>query len=101
MNGESNRAQFGVHGVEDDGALTLVVGRCYRGSLRRGDLFSEVERPGEALRSIGMTIVRMEMYNRTVDEIDEGLTAKLTLNGEGRDALGEGCVLLARVAPPS
>jgi hypothetical protein len=76
--------QFGVHGVERASDPTIVIGRCYIGPLRVGDVFVRNQLPaGQELRSIRLTIAHMEAYRHSMDELDEGLTARLTLTGDG------------------
>jgi hypothetical protein len=83
-------AEFGVHRADVQGELILVDGRCYRGPLRRGDVF-RVLRPGD--RGVCLTVERIIAYNRELDEIDEGLTARLSLRGDGGELLAEQTIL--------
>lgn len=82
-------AEFGVHGARVEGNRVVVIGRCYRGPLRVGDVFVQLkpvdeEGPGSAL-PVRLTVERMVAYRREMSEVDEGLTAELSLQGEGGD----------------
>lgn len=90
-------AEFGVHEARNVKDGCIVIGRCYRGPLARGDVFSLV-RPGpakEPAKSIGilLRVERITAYRRIIDEIDEGLTAELHLSGEGVEHVHAGAVL--------
>jgi hypothetical protein len=69
--------------------------RMRRTSLRVGDIFSMNETPDGQSRDIHLTISHIEAYRRSMDEIDEGLTARLTLNGDGGDTIVPGTILNA------
>jgi hypothetical protein len=85
--------QFGVHDIERDQDPTIVVGRCYRGSLRIGDVFVLNDKPAGQSSQVYLTIAHIEAYRRSLDEIDEGLTARLTLQGQGGNTIVAGTIL--------
>ncbi len=86
-------SEFGVHGVEHVGESFFVIGRCYLGPLRLGDVFCTASVPGGLSSNVRLTVQTIEAYSRKWDEIDEGLTARLELTGEGGDAVTEECIL--------
>jgi hypothetical protein len=74
-------AEFGVYGVET--SPCRVVGRCHAGPLRVGHVFTcFVDRAGVS-HPVRLLVARIEAYERALDEIDEGLTARLFLHGDG------------------
>jgi hypothetical protein len=77
--------EFGVHGVEVVEPCT-VVGRCYKGPLKIGGTFTSFQDEARTEHSVCLEITQIEAYNRQLDEIDEGLTARLTLSGSGGGA---------------
>jgi hypothetical protein len=84
-------AQFGVHRVEARGDVIDVAGRCYTGPLRRGEVFRCLMPDN---RSVRLTIERIVAYRHDWEVIDEGLTALISLTGEGGDALVDGVILV-------
>jgi hypothetical protein len=82
--------EFGVHRADVQGEMIVVDGRCYRGPLRRGDVF-RVLRPGDMV--VRLAVERIVAYKRELDEIDEGLTARLSLRGDGGEFLMQGTIL--------
>ncbi len=87
------KGQFGVHGVEHEGELTIIIGRCYLGRLRLGDAFVRNTLPEGTVVTTRLTISQMEAYRHSLEEIEEGLTARITLTGDGGDTVVVGSVL--------
>jgi hypothetical protein len=75
-------AELGVHGIERIAPCT-VIGRCYKGPLRVGGTFTSFEDETGSTHLVRLEVTRIEAYRRELDEIDEGLTARLTLRGDG------------------
>ncbi|GAC1351424.1 MAG: hypothetical protein NVS3B20_05490 [Polyangiales bacterium] len=90
-------AEFGIHGVEKHNGEIVVIGRCYSGIIKRGDVFNSLRGDAHVPKSQGqmvnLTVMRMVAYQRDLDEIDEGLTAQLFLSGEPSVAINDGSVL--------
>jgi hypothetical protein len=72
--------QFGIHAVE---GADSVIGRCYRGPLKLGVVFTSFEDESGTMHSVRLKITRIEAYRRELDELDEALTARLHLRGDG------------------
>lgn len=75
-------AEFGVHVVyraKDD--VFEVDGRCYLGPITLGTTF-HVIKPDTPVH---LTVVGIEAYKHSLEEIDEGLTARLRLKGNCAD----------------
>ena len=72
--------EFGVYSIEGTGS---VVGRCYRGVLQAGSIFLSVTGPDGVSRPVRLAIARIEAYQQDFEQIEEGLTARLYLHGEG------------------
>ena len=83
-------AEFGVHSADVHGETIIVDGRCYQGPLKRGDVF-RVLRPGD--RGVRLAVERIVAYKRELDEIDEGLTAQLSLRGDGAEFVTQETIL--------
>ena len=85
----------------------LVVGRCCSNIIKVGDVFNSVyrytpakspedyARPGEreGERQIALQIEKIYSYQRYWEELHPGLTAELTLFGEGGELVREGDML--------
>ena len=86
--------EFGVHGSEmpESGHLS-VIGRCYKGPVKPGLVFTVADPPdgGDAV-PVQLEVLRIEAYGHTLDELDEGVTARLFVVGPSV-ALPDGCVL--------
>ncbi len=87
--------QFGVHEVAIGAAATRVTGRCYTGALRSGDVFRSAQASSGQRAAVELTIVTIECYGHLMGEIQEGLTARLTLRGTGAEHLAAETVLSA------
>jgi translation elongation factor EF-Tu-like GTPase len=85
--------QFGVHEVAFGADVTHVTGRCYTGSLRIGDVIRGTQASSGEHAAVELTIVAIECYGHLMDEIQEGLTARLTLRGTGAEHLAAETVL--------
>lgn len=59
----------------------------------RGGVFTSFEDEGGTACLVRLEIMRIEAYKRDLDEIDEGLTARITLQGDGGYLLKEGGIL--------
>jgi len=86
-------SEFGVYGAEHVGGLGSVVGRCYCGRLHVGSVFLRLNSPANTLAKVRFVVTRIEAYGRDLIEIDEGLTARLHLDGDGWTLVEHGCVL--------
>jgi translation elongation factor EF-Tu-like GTPase len=84
---------FGLHGVTVIGDAVTVIGRCYAGVLRVGAVFTSVVAPDGTAAPAHLAILRIEAYQRDLDQLEEGLTARLTLRGTAAAALLAGAVL--------
>lgn len=84
---------FGLHDVTVIGAAVTVIGRCYAGVLGVGAVFTSVVAADGTAAPVDLAIVRIEAYQRDLDQIEEGLTARLTLRGPAAAALHAGAVL--------
>ncbi len=76
--------EFGVHGATDrsDGHVE-VVGRCYRGWLGLATVFTERHPADGAADPVLLEVVRIEAYGHLLESLDEGMTARLVLAGDG------------------
>jgi len=86
-------AEFGVHGREQIGELTYVIGRCYQGPLRVGDVFQRFVTADGTELSVHLKVEGIQAYQHDFESIDEGLTARLRLAGSGTESLADGGVL--------
>lgn len=99
--------EFAIHAHNLDGEQTVLVGRLYRGPLREGDSFTGIlrylviEEPdgfapsqrGEP-RPVSVSVVAIESYGRRWVELDEGMTAEVTVASATPLSLSEGDVLV-------
>ena len=65
-----------------------VGGRCWSGTLRVGDTFTEV-RSRRGTAAARLIVKSIELYGSPVDELETGLTAWITLSGDGGELLVE------------
>jgi hypothetical protein len=91
-------AEFGIHRVEVDRNQIKVAGRCFSGRIAVGQVFRkaypmEGDGPERGSMLIELTVERIMAYQHSLEEIDEGLTAELTLRGIGGDILADRWVL--------
>lgn len=101
VSGAETMSEFGVHGLDRMNERGAVIGRCHRGVIRVGDTFATAITPGAAPVQVKLQVARIEAYERDLAEVDEGLTARLYLHGEGWAALGPGAVLSTSESSPT
>jgi hypothetical protein len=96
--------QFWVDRVELDGPGSLaVVGRCFFGPVRTGLAFDAIVPrrdggwPSSGLVACFLRVAEAWVSRRLVEEVDQGLSARLVLSGEAPDCLAASSVLVARV----
>lgn len=92
-------AEFGLHAIERESPLT-IVGRCHRGPIRIGSRFTLFAEEGGEEHVVSLEVVRMEAYRRELDEVADGLTARLVLSGTGGESLTGRGVLRTCHEPP-
>ncbi|MEU9993333.1 hypothetical protein AB0E10_42640 [Streptomyces sp. NPDC048045] len=63
--------------------------RCLRGPVRRGARFNRL---GGSAQAIDLTLTQAVVYGHRVAELDTGLTAFVTLRGEGVQHLESGAL---------
>lgn len=91
-------AEFGIHSVERSGINEArIVGRCFRGPLRLGvrlrtACLIESAPSGAIPRRVSAAVVDLEVmqiqaYGRSMQELDEGLTASIVVRGTGIELL--------------
>jgi hypothetical protein len=98
--------EFGVSQVTPGEGVIRAAGRIHRGPLRLGDTFSVLFRylpnqtpdgygpfvkTGE--QSVSIKVMGIRAYQRSFDELEEGMTAELELAGDDAKALKQGDVL--------
>jgi hypothetical protein len=88
-------SEFGVYsfaiGNADD--VATIDGRVHTGTLKVGAIFRVVRHPNQQDRSIHLQVTRIQYYDVDMPEIDEGLTARLDVNGRGSEFLSHNCVV--------
>lgn len=106
MSEKKIKSEFGIENSYKESSAFIIEGRCYVGPIRVGDTFNFVykavpqktesgfdrsQRIGH--RAVNIRIDEIVAYTRKLDEIDSGLTARLTVSGEGADTLQNDDVL--------
>jgi hypothetical protein len=86
-------SEFGVHGVEGNDDVRSVIGRCFSGALQVGRVFLSSRAPDGVSHPVRLAIVRIQAYQRDLDKIEEGLTARLHIQGEGLGLVHAGTIL--------
>ena len=86
-------SEFGVHTTVHVGSLGMVVGRCYSGRLHVGSVFRRLKGRANSVAGIRFVVTRIEAYGRDFLEIDQGLTARVHLEGEGWTLVEQGSIL--------
>ncbi len=98
--------EFTVERLSSEAGRTLVDGRVCESPIRVGDVFSKIYGhkqhwdgnqwvamdPGPT-HPVRLVIQSIHSYRRRWDELFAGMTARLTLGGEGLDQLSEGRIL--------
>lgn len=91
-------AAMGVYKVIREGAQTVLHVRCNEGTVRCGTVFHQAyftkrwHRDGPAM-SVLLMVVRIVLYGRDFEWLDEGLTGAVTVSGDVPGLLDEGWVL--------
>ncbi|MEO7330326.1 MAG: hypothetical protein ABI193_17250 [Minicystis sp.] len=94
--------EFSVDIVTGPADAPIVKGRCLKGPIKLGDVFSSTytfdDRRSETPTRVGefsvsLRVQKMMAYRRYLDEIDEGLTAQLELVGTGGTEVKSGGIL--------
>lgn len=90
------RIEFGVHGVTTLGPQTCaVIGRCFKGPISVGDTFTGIRRALGPAVDLHLVVVGIEAYRHDLPNLDQGLTARLRLEGRHDDTMVDGTVLFA------
>lgn len=84
--------EFGVYKIERVDPV-VVIGRCHKGAIRVGSTFTSFRCEVGSTHAVHLEVVEIEAYKRILQDIDEGLTARLTLRGSGWQLLDESGVL--------
>ncbi len=102
----SRHIEFTVDRLTSETGRTLVDGRVCESPIRVGDVFSRIyghkQRwdgnqwadidPGPT-HTVRLVVQSIHSYRRRWDELSSGMTARLTLGGDGLDRLSEGTIL--------
>ncbi|HEX3784556.1 MAG TPA: hypothetical protein VHX38_33265 [Pseudonocardiaceae bacterium] len=80
--------------ARDDGVH--LAGRCYQGPILVGDVFVEAV-TADGKQEIALRLDQVLLYGRPSDELDPGLTAEITLSGEGLQHVKAGVLLRGQV----
>ena len=72
-----------------------VIGRCGDVSFRVGDVFDQIDYPGEGSRPVSLRVTKITAYQRSLEEIGTGMTASIDVVGDGVDLLRPKSVLVA------
>lgn len=104
------KRQFFIEGyVTGESGRHTVIGRNGDMPIRIGDIFTVVARyrprryPDdsnkqpeiEVKKAVGLRVTCLHAYEQSLDELGEGTTGSVALEGEGADRLGPGWVLEA------
>jgi hypothetical protein len=90
------------HAVQDASGHFHVIGRCGDAAIRVGDTFSVVHIPDRvaddkpsvgASRSVQLTIVGIQAYQRSLSELGGGMSGSIDLEGSGADELVPDAIL--------
>ncbi len=101
--------EFGIITVGPD---YCISGRVFAGLVRRGTRFvcgyqiqhttPDVAPIRTPVAELDLKIVRIECYGRDVDQLDEGLTGNLIVEGRGIELLSSGMSIgIALDSPPA
>ncbi len=98
--------EFTVEQFTLEDGRALVDGRVCESEIRVGDVFTKIyghkqQWDGKQLvdvdpgptYAVRLVIQSIESYRRLWDELSRGMTARLTLTGDGLDKLSEGRIL--------
>ncbi len=102
----SRHIEFTVEHLTSEVGRTLVDGRVCESPIRIGDVFSRIYShkqrwdgqhwvdtdPGPT-RAVRLVVQSIHSYRRSWAELSTGMTARLTLGGDGLDQLSEGRIL--------
>lgn len=99
--------EFMVDSVAEESGFLRVRGACNKGTLSIGDKFNEayrheLEQDSDGgyhvskqydQRNVALTVEKIRVYGREIDELTEGMTAELLLSGQRADLVKEGDLL--------
>src|SRR5688572_12739548 len=102
----NRHTEFAIERLTSDDRRALVDGRVCESPISVGDVFTKIygyhqrwngkewvaidSGPTHSLR---LVIQSIESYRRSWDELSPGMTARLTVTGDGLDRLSEGKIL--------
>lgn len=85
--------EFQVVGIEPQGNLIRVVGRCINGPMVLGNRFSSITPSGRAPVVVDLRVERIRVYGHEVGRLYEGLSAAIDLSGDLVSLVTTGCML--------
>jgi hypothetical protein len=100
--------EFTVDRLTPEDGRALVDGRVCESPIRVGDVFTKIYGHKQRLdtkqgqwvaadpdptHTVRLVIQTIDSYRRLWDELSSGMTARLTLTGDGLDRLSEGRIL--------
>lgn len=92
----SSLCEFIITGVVTGASGVFhVIGRCGDVSFKVGDVFDQIDHPGEGTRPVSLQVTKITAYQRSLEEIGTGMTASIDVVGEGVDLLRPKSVLVA------
>jgi len=81
--------EFGVHDFMRNQDSVDVVGRCYKGPIAVGVHFTKAIAHGsDQVLLIDLQVVRILAYEKELDELEEGVSARLLFEGRTGDLSG-------------
>jgi hypothetical protein len=109
MMGGRGKLSFYVNGAVQ-GEQMQVIGRCGDQPIPRGELFviacrykprerlEDFVNPPELIDSIpvSLRVLEIQAYDRSLDELGEGMTGSLVLGGDGFERIGPETILEAK-----
>jgi hypothetical protein len=107
------KVRFFVNGTVK-GEQHHVIGRCGDVPIRRGEVFQiacrykqrqrleDFATPPELVESIpiSLRVLEIQAYDQTLDELGEGMTGSLVLDGDGWERICPGTILEAKAGVP-
>ena len=76
--------EFLVVGVNPGApGLYHLTGYCGDSPLRVSDVFDRIEHPQDSGRLVRLRVVRIEAYQRSLEELGAGMSARIDVEGDG------------------
>lgn len=79
--------EFLIHEVRTEEGVTFASGIVNKGKIPIGTAFTSVKQIESGTHEIHLSVKRVVAYRREIDELPQGMSGELTLEGQGAELL--------------